>query len=58
MGRRRLFALAVRFALWVPLPQGAARSITRAARAVEERAPGLATVALFMVAFEILWAGG
>lgn len=46
--------LAVRFALWVPLPSGGVRSIVRAARRMDARAPGLATVGLFLVAFECL----
>lgn len=46
--------LAVRFALRAPLPSGAARSVADAARAVDARAPGLATVALFIVAFECM----
>lgn len=47
-------AAAVWFALSVPLAPGPARSVARAARRVERRAPGLATVALFLVAFECL----
>lgn len=45
---------AVQAALRAPPPIGAARSVERAARWVEARAPGLATVALFLVAFECL----
>ena len=46
--------LAVQAALRAPLPLGAARFVERAARRADTRAPGLATVALFLIAFECM----
>lgn len=44
----------VRFALWVPLPFGIEQALEKGARWVDARAPGLATVGLFLIAFECL----